>query len=307
MKKLLITGAGGLLGSHVCEAAAKRGYRVFGLVRGSEKKVKHLLNLPNFSVVRGDITNYKKIFAILKKIKPNGVLHTAALYTPKKIDKPFPFHETNTTGTINLLEACRVNNVKKIIYISSMSVYDKKRIKLPVSESHSLGPNNFYGTSKLTAEQWCELYAKVYGINIIILRCSGIYGPRRSNGAVSNFVKNAINEKTIFIENNVSWDMVHVADVGEASLAALRNASKLHFEIINIGSGQEIGIVELAKQIIKLAKSPSKIKYGKYFTQTASFRFYFDIHKAKKLLNFKPRPITAGLKSYVRSLKRKTV
>jgi UDP-glucose 4-epimerase len=299
MKKVLVTGASGFLGSHLCEGLLGRGYEVFALIYGSKRKIKHLEDNVFFHTREVNITNFKKIIEIFDEIKPEGVFHVAALHSPNPPDDPFPFFEANIKGTLNILEACRKNNIKKIIYSSSMSVYGLNRKYLPVDEKHPVDPYDFYSITKSMGEEWCKFYSKEHNQRIIILRYVGIFGPRRDWGAITNFVKSAIAGRPLRIFNNINWDIIYVEDVSKANNYAFEKLGDLNFEIINIGSGREFNIKEVALQIKKLTKSNSKIEFAKNLDDKAAPHFYFNITKAKKLLGFEPTPLVEGLKKYI--------
>lgn len=301
-KKVLVTGATGFIGSHLCDALIERGYRVIGLSYGDEKNIEHLKKNRKFKIVRGDITDFKEVSKILKNYKPEGIFHTAGVIPlGRKLANPFSFFEVNVKGTLNLLEACRLENIKRFIYSSSMSVYGEEIKYLPVDEKHPINPSNFYGLSKWQGEEFSTLYARKYNLKVIILRYVGVYGPRREEGVVATFTKNALSNKPLKILSNTSWDIIYVKDVVRANIRAFEKANKLKFQAINIGSGKAINIKDLAKRIIKITGSKSKIKFNKVLP---FFRFYFKVAKAKKLLGFKPLPPDKGLFQYIQEIKK---
>lgn len=301
-KVVLVTGATGFIGSHLCDALLEKGYKVVGLAHGDEERIKHLKKNKAFKIVRGDITDFKKIFKIFKKYKFTGIFHTAGVIPlGREPENPFPFFEVNVKGTLNLLEACRLLNIKKFIYSSSMSVYGEEIKYLPVDEKHPVNPSNFYGLSKWQGEEFSKLYARNYDLNVITLRYVGVYGPRREEGVVATFAKNAISNKPLKILSDTSWDIIHVRDVVKANIRAFEKAAELKKEVINIGSGEEINVKDLAKRIIEISGSKSKLKFNKVLP---FFRFYFNINKAKKLLGFKPLSPAKGLTQYIQEIKK---
>jgi UDP-glucose 4-epimerase len=302
--KVLVTGATGFVGSYLCDALLKKDYQVIGLSHTTHNRLAYIQNHKNFSLVKGDITNFKNITNILTKHRPAATFHTAALlHSPEPNDGPFPFFATNAKGTLNILEACRLRNIKTIIYSSSMSVYGAKYKYLPVDEKHPTAPYDFYSTTKLMGEELCQLYAEQYQLNVIILRYAGIYGTRRKWGALYHFVKNTTQNQSIKILNNICWDIIHVKDVVQANVSAFAKAEKIKYKIINIGSGQEVNIKTLAKKIVKISGSRSKIIIPKNLSKSPSSHFYFDLTTAKKLLNFNPSALESGLLNYIKTFK----
>lgn len=302
--RVLVTGAGGFVGSNLCRHLLEEGYEVFGLTRGSQEKVEFLKSNKKFKAIKGDLLNHEEILEIIKKIRPEGVFHVAALHSPKPIDSPFPFFEANVQGTANLLEACRQAGVDKFVHSSSMSVYGLERKYLPVDEKHPTAPYDFYSLTKLMGEDLCRFYAQNFDINIIILRYVGIYGPRRDWGALTNFVESALQNKTLNILNNISWDIISARDAAQANIQAFKKANELGSEIINIGSGREINIKDLASKIIEACNSQSKIELAPDLPASPSAHFYFDINKARELLGFEPGSFDEGLLEYIREMKK---
>lgn len=300
--KVLVTGAAGFIGAHVCESLLEKGYEVIGTFHASKEKIKHLENNKNLEIVKVDIANPEEVSKIFENYTLDGVFHLAALLPPTKTDGPLPYFEANVRGTLNVLEACRLKNVGKFVYSSTMGVYGQEIAYLPVDESHPINPHDFYGLSKFHGEELCRLYARKYGLKTIILRYAGVYGAGKNDGAIYNFVKNALENKPIKILSNISWDTVYVKDVAKANFQAFEKLDGVSLETINIGSGKEVHINELANLIIKLSNSASKLEVGK---NLPSFRFYYNIAKARKLLNFAPTPLDECLLEYIQLVKAK--
>ncbi|MFH1968250.1 MAG: NAD-dependent epimerase/dehydratase family protein [bacterium] len=300
-KKVLITGADGFVGSHLCRHLLQKGYSVIGLAFRDKQKLGHLRKNKNFQIVEGDIRNFDKVFKILKEHKPEGIFHTAAILpSEKENDNPFNFFEVNAIGTLNLLEACRILNIKKFIYSSSTTVYGRSKKCLRADERHPVNPSDFYELTKLEGENFCKLYSKKYGIKTIILRYSGVFGLGKNQGAVATFVKNALSGKPLNIFNNTSWDIIYIEDAVKANILALEKLGKLNFEVINIASGREINIKDLAQKIIKISGSNSKIKINKFLS---SFCLSANSNKAQRILKFKPTPLDKALDKYIKEIK----
>ncbi|MBI2463482.1 NAD-dependent epimerase/dehydratase family protein [Candidatus Peregrinibacteria bacterium] len=295
-ENVLVTGASGFIGARLCDTLLRNDLKVYGMYHANQDRIKTLKKNKNFQAVCQNIADAASMNRLMKKIKPKAVFHAAAYVAEEK--NPQPFFTTNVIGTLNILEACRLNNVRTIIHSSSMSVYGNKPKYLPVDERHPLQPYDFYSLSKKTAEDICDFYAKNHNINIIVLRYSGVFGQGRDSGAVAHFIKSALLQKPLSIQNNINWDIIDVNDVAEANFQAYKQAEKLQYELINIGRGQEINIIDLAKKIIVMTQSKSQLTISP-LCEKNPYRFYFDITKAKKLLHFKPENLNACLKRYI--------
>ncbi len=300
-KTVLVTGATGFVGSNLSDLLLKNGYKVIGLFFGDKQKAERLLSDKNFKIVECDIRNFDNVSKVLKEYKPEGIFHTAALLPKDKNEDPFNFFKVNALGTLNLLEACRLLNIKKFIYSSSISVYGRSQKCLQADEKYSTNPSNFYELTKLEGENFCKLYSQKYGIKTIILRYAGVFGKGRENGAVAVFIKNALLNKPLNILGNVSWNIISVDDISKANILAFEKLQKLNFEIINISIPKEINIKDLAKKIIKISGSKSKIKINK---TSHSFCLSCNANKAEKILKFKPLSIDKAIAKYIKEIKK---
>ncbi len=297
-----MTGAAGFIGLHLCKALIKMGYEVVAVDLGGEDRIGPLAKSRNFTWVKGDVTNFDKILEILKKYKPEGLFHMAAALPPQSgQEDPFLFFNVNVLGTLNVLEACRLAGVKKIVCSSSMSVYGRDLKYLPVDEKCPENSSTFYGLSKLQGEEIAAVYARKYGLKIICLRYGVLYGPGRNRGGAAAFMKNALSGATLRIFENSSWDFVWSEDIIKADIAAFEKIDKLKFQIINVGSGQETNLNDLAKKIVKMTGSKSKIEFCR---KRPAHRFFTDIKKAERLLSFRPTPLETGLSEYIKFFKK---
>ncbi len=300
-KTVLVTGAAGFVGSNLSELLLKNKYKVIGLFFGNKQKAERLLSDKNFKIVECDIRNFDDVFKVLKEYGPEGIFHTAALLPKDKDEDPFDFLKINTLGTLNLLEACRLLNIKKFIYSSSTTVYGRSQKCFQADEKYPVNPSNFYELTKLEGENFCKFYYQKYGIKTIILRYAGVFGRVRENGAVAVFIKNALLNKPLNIFKNISWNIIFVNDVAKANILAFEKLHKLNFEIINISIPKEINIKDLAQKIIKISGSKSKIKISK---SSNNFCLSCNANKAKKMLKFKPLSIDEAIVKYIEEIKK---
>lgn len=244
------------------------------------------------------------------------VFHLAAHTSHmRSVEHPMEDFQINALGTLNILEVCRKSNSNiKIIYTGTRSQYGRI-IKNPVDEAHPLNPLDMNGIAKLTAENYCMLYNKVYGIEAVSLRLTNTYGPRqqmKSNklGFMSWSMRLALdNEEIKVFDGNQIRDLNFVDDVVDAILMSA--SDKTDGEVLNVGSGIGISLLDIVKKIIKIAGSGSytvhefpednkKIEIGDYIA---------NITKIKNLIGWKPKVILEeGLKTtfeYYRKYKEK--
>jgi nucleoside-diphosphate-sugar epimerase len=299
---IMVTGATGFIGSHLCIELINRNHTVFALTHsGKTRKVAPILNNANFQLHTGDILDTITLQDIIKDNRVDTVFHLAAqLPTDNDRENPMACFNTNAGGTLNLLAAAKSGGVGTFIYASTMSVYSEPPVHLPVDEIHSTQPPTIYGVAKLTGEFCCRLYST--DMTVIVLRYGGVYGLNcRESDAVPTFLRSALKNKPLIIHGDgiQSSDFTHVDDIVEGTLLAWEKGKP---EVYNIGSGEETSILELSQKIINIADSTSEIQIGKVVTERP-FRFVLDIEKARKQLGYRPRPLDAGLKKYAEELK----
>jgi UDP-glucose 4-epimerase len=301
---VLVTGATGFIGSHLCEQLLLDGHEVWGISRsaktinvGELQKQIQIQNQQCFHLLSCDITDYEAVERTFHINAFDAVFHVAACILSQDADDPFPYFETNVRGTVNILRAAQLENVNKVIYSSSMNVYGMPRY-LPVDENHPTEPENIYGLTKLMGEMFCRLYAQIYGFKILILRYSGVFGLRKEGGAISNFTDRALKNEPplIFSDGSDVWDTVYVRDVVTANILALAHLDDLGFDIFNIGIGKGINVTEAANMIIKLTGSTAKPRFG---SAASSPTFIYDISKAKSMLGFTPTPFDKALSEFI--------
>ncbi|WRP07282.1 NAD-dependent epimerase/dehydratase family protein [Rossellomorea aquimaris] len=249
--KVLITGGAGFIGSHIVEALLDTQYEVVvvdNLVTG------HLKNIPpQVRFYQQDVRrNIDDLFA---KEQPDYVIHQAAqVSVSHSFIDPLYDCEENIIGTLNILQACVRHNVKKVVFASTAAVYGNP-IYLPVDEAHPLKPISFYGLTKEHAEKCIQIFAKTHHLDYSILRYANVYGPRQDArgeaGVIAVFIEKLIRGEApiIFGDGKQTRDFIYVKDVARANVAALTNGNK---ETLNIGTGQEISIQEIIKQLANI-------------------------------------------------------
>jgi len=257
MKKVIVTGGAGFIGTHLAEELLKSGYQVTiidDLSSGNKQNIESLLESNNVEFVRGSITD----LPLLQKVFNNAhyVFHLAALPgISRSITNPQVTHEVNATGTLNVLVAARDNGLKKVIYSSSASVYGDTPM-LPKQEDMPPGPQSPYAVAKLTGEYYCHVFHQVYALSTACLRYFNVYGPRQDphsqyTAVIPQFIKEVSegNAPNIFGDGEQTRDFVFVKDAVAANILAI--GSKVS-GILNIGTGESNSINHLASLISKL-------------------------------------------------------
>ena len=283
----LVTGGAGFIGSHVVDRLLSDGHHVIvldNLCTGNWDNLAQHYGLPRFCFIEADITNGKDIQPYFRNI--DWVFHLAALAdTIPSIKRPMDYHRANVDGTVNVLEASRLSNVKRFIYVSSSSCYGITDV-IPIPETADIKPEYPYALTKYVGEQYVLHWGKVYGLGVLSLRLFNVYGLRSCTsgayGAVFGvFLAQKINNKpfTVVGDGTQTRDFVFVTDVANALVMAAR--SGVVNEVFNVGSGSPYSVNYLVKllggEVVHIPKRPGE-------TDCTSA----DITKINKLLGWKP-------------------
>lgn len=295
MLTILVTGGAGFIGSHVCQSLLSAGHDVVcfdNLSTGSMKNIQALAQHKHFSFVKGDCNFIKDLQRIFNKNTFDYIFHYAAVVGVKRtLENPLLVLQ-DYEGTKNILEISRQKEVKQVIYSSSSEVYGDPP-EIPEREDGILNPLQPYAITKLMSENLLEAYYKEYGMSTTSLRFFNVYGPRQNSTpygfVIGIFIKQALTNQnlTVFSDGLQTRDFVYIQDNISASLKALEN-SKVKGKVINIATGKETKIIDLAKKIIKLTHTTSAIKFvpQKYYDIR---RRHGSIERMKELLNFTPQ------------------
>lgn len=255
--KIMVTGGAGFIGSHIVEHYKNEDVIVFDNLRtGFEKNIKKF----NVKFVKASVTDYNKLKKWMYGV--DYVFHLAALISvPESLSNPIETEEINTHGTLNILEAARECNVKKVILSSSAAVYGDNPV-LPKKEDMIPEPKSPYAVSKLSGEYYMKIYKNEFHIPTTSLRYFNVFGPRQDTNsqyaaAIPIFLKQALKNEdiTIFGNGEQTRDFIYVKEVVQANILAAEKGDSIY----NAALGKYITINELAQKIKTLTHSSSSI------------------------------------------------
>lgn len=286
MPKAVVTGGAGFIGSHVADALLARGFDVHVIDNFSSGK-RERLN-PKVVLHEADIRDREALGPILKGAE--FVFHLAALARVQpSIQDPQPFHETNINGTFNVLGAARDAGVKRVIYSASSSAYGDQEL-LPLEEGMAPRPMSPYALQKLVGEYYCRLFSDLYGLGTVSLRYFNVYGPRQTTASdgpyatvIGIFLEQRQNGRplTIVPDGEQRRDFTHVSDVVRANLLAMESPAAGKGEVINIGTGENYSV----RQVAGLIGGPAVFTEPRREPKETRA----DISRAKELLAWEPR------------------
>lgn len=285
MKKYLVTGGAGFIGSHLVDKLVEQNHKVIIIDNLSTGK-KENIN-PKADFYQLDICDFEKIKPIFQGI--NYVFHLAAIpRVPVSIKNPVLTSEVNILGTINVFKAAIDARVKRIIFASSSSVYGEQD-RLPLEESMIPNPLSPYGLQKLVGEQFAKLFTKIYDLPIICLRFFNVYGPRIDFNSdyslvLGKFLRLKAEKKplTIFGDGEQTRGFCFVDDVVDANIKAMESEKLKGGEVINVGQEKNYSINYLSKLIGGEVQYLPKRKGDPLHTKA-------DISLAKQLLDWQPK------------------
>ncbi len=252
-KKILVTGAGGFIGSHLCEKLAKNGYNVRALIHyNSRNNWGWLENSPlkkDIEIKTGDIRDFDSVKKIVTDCEQ--VYHLAALIgIPYSYESPLAYVKTNIEGTYNVLEASRQFDLRKVLITSTSEVYGTAKVT-PIKEDHPLQPQSPYSASKIGADNISLSYFNSFKTPVVIARPFNTYGPRQSARAIIPTIITQLldGNKSISLGNlEPKRDLTFVGDT-VTGLIAIANSDSLLGKVVNIGTGQTISIKDIYEKI----------------------------------------------------------
>jgi UDP-glucose 4-epimerase len=291
--KVLVIGGAGFIGSYVVSELLKEDISQVviydNFARGKKQYLEESLKDKRCSIfpIGGDIREIDILNKAMEGM--DFVICLAAMWLLHCKDYPRTAFDVNISGTFNVLEACVNNNIKKLIWSSSASVYGDA-VELPMTESHPFNNKNFYGASKIAGEAMCTAFNDRYGLSVIGLRYMNVYGPNQDQTAAYTGVvpimlnKIEANEAPVINgDGSQSYDFIYVEDVARCNIQALKSAVDHGF--YNVGTEIQTSIKDLCDKILKLKNSTLKVKYNPYTKDDARALVQNRIGSRKKAEN----------------------
>lgn len=291
-----MTGCAGFIGSRVTSLLIQQGYEVRGIdnlsdsydVRMKEWRVDNLLVPNSVNWVNGDITNLDAVRELVGDFQPDAVINLAARAGVRQsIENPWSYYETNVTGTLNLLEACKDAGVSRFMLASTSSVYGRNQ--MPFSEDAELDSLlSPYASSKKAAEDLCRLYNYLFGFDVTVFRFFTVYGPSgRPDMSLFRFVRWIIEGETLELNGDGTQqrDFTHVDDVARGVVSAVDRSPG--YETINLGSDRPIKLNAVIDEIELNVGKTANIEHHP-FPPTDVMATWANISRAREILEWEP-------------------
>ena len=291
MAQYLVTGGAGFIGSHLSEELVRRGQKVKvvdNLVTGKRENLAHLAQV---EFVKGDLAEAAVARRAVADV--DYVLHQAAIPSvPRSVADPVSSNRANVDATLSLLVAARDAGVKRVVYAGSSSAYGNAPT-LPKVESMPTAPLSPYALQKLVAEQYCQLFTTLYGLETVTLRYFNVFGPRQDpsspySGVISLFISALCDGQrpTIYGDGEHTRDFTYVANVVDGVLRAC-TAEHASGEVINVATGGRVSLNELFERIRKVVGAEVQPVYAE--PRAGDLKdSQADIAKAQRLLGYEP-------------------
>lgn len=288
----LVTGGAGFIGSHIAESLALKGERVRvfdNFSTGTPEKMRSFKS--KVELVRGDLRDPASCKRAVKGVA--YVLHEAAVRSvPKSMDNPTASHDSNATGTLNLLLAARAAKVRRVVYASTSSAYGDCKV-FPQKETMKPGPVSPYAASKLCGEHYTLLFSKTMGLEGVALRYFNVFGPRQDpeslySAVIPKFMEQAFKGEPLEVhtDGRQQRDFTHVANVVRANVLAAK-ARGAAGELFNIANGETYSLLDLIKVIERLVGRRLERRHTPARRGDVR-KTWADVSKAKRVLGYRP-------------------
>jgi len=310
MEKILITGSSGFIGMHLSLSLLKSGYDIIGLDNMNDyydpdlkkARLKILMEYKNFQFFKGDIADLSFLNSVFSQTRPEKVVNLAAQAGVRySLKNPHAYIESNIIGFMNILEQCRSNNIKGLIYASSSSVYGGNK-KHPFSESHKVDkPISIYAVSKKSNELMAYAYSHLYGLKTTGLRFFTVYGPwGRPDMAMHIFTKKIAEKKSlpVFNHGNMKRDFTYIDDI----ITGVRSAIDKNYdcEIFNLGNNRIEDLMDMINIIEQNLKIDARINFMDIQPGDVQ-KTFANIDKARNKLGYQPKiSIDKGIPKFIK-------
>ena len=301
-KNILVTGGAGFIGSHLVECLADNNQVIVldNLLYGS---LENLKNVPHV-FINADIVD-ADIEGILSQYDIDLVYHLASYHLDDSLQNPMKDFMISGLGGLRVLEACRSKKIERLIFTSTGSVYGQPQY-MNHDENHPLVPTTPYGASKCTMDNYCRIYYDIYDVQTVRLRYYNIYGPRRSAGAIPQFILTSLRGGIIEIDGGKQTRTpTYVSDTVDATYRAgwVKGIAGRAF---NIGAIRYIPILDLAKMIVGLCNAEDKVTFKiNDYRPGEIMHLRPDVNSAKKSLRWEPKvELEKGLLNLIEYLNR---
>lgn len=305
-RPVLVTGAGGFIGSHLVERLVELGARVRAFVRYNSRNDRGMLELiredilDSVEVISGDLRDPQAVSEACRGVEI--VFHLGALIAiPYSYRHPREVVEVNVLGTLNVLMACRASGVRRIIHTSTSEVYGTAQ-HVPIDEKHPLQGQSPYSASKIGADKLAESFYRSFGVPVCTIRPFNTYGPRQSARAIiPTIITQALTQDQVELGDlTPRRDLTYVTDTVEGFIKMAQAGDEVLGQEVNLGAGAEISIGELAQKIFHLVgRSPRIVTDTVRVRPKKSevYRLWADNRKAKSLIAWSPQvPLEEGLR-----------
>ena len=291
MASYLVTGGAGFIGSHLAEELVRRGERVRVADSFITGKRQNLTHIPGVELIEGDLADLSVAQRAVQGVE--YVLHQAAIPSvPRSVKDPITSNRANIDGSINILVAARDAGVKRVVYAGSSSAYGNTPT-LPKVETMGTAPLSPYALQKLVAEQYCQMFTQLYGLETVTIRYFNVFGPRQDpsspySGVISLFIRALVEgrQPTIYGNGEQTRDFTYVANVVDGVLRAC-TAAGASGEVINVATGGRISLNQLFQAVKALTGASVDVNYAA--ERAGDVRdSQADITKARTLLGYEP-------------------
>jgi nucleoside-diphosphate-sugar epimerase len=287
----LVTGGAGFIGSHIAEELVRRGEGVRvadSFITGRRENLSHL---PGVELIEGDLAD----FAVAQRAVAgmDYVLHQAAIPSvPRSVQDPITSNRANVDASLNVLVAARDAGVKRVVYAGSSSAYGNTPT-LPKVETMPTAPLSPYALQKLVAEQYCQMFTRLYGLETVTIRYFNVFGPRQDpsspySGVISLFIRALVEgrQPTIYGDGGQTRDFTYVANVVDGVLRAC-TAPEVSGEVVNVATGGRISLNQLFETLKTLTGADVTPIYAE--SRAGDVRdSQADVSKAERLLGYRP-------------------